>query len=133
MDSQGWTPLFWAAFVRNLDIVCLLLSHGANHLLRSKLNWTALHWAISREQYKVVEELLNHHSKFHSKPKRQGAFHGDIWNLSLAKAELLSAQETRPVIEAADTGNTAVFDLLVAHLHKSDAAICDAAFNEIWS
>ena len=133
MDSQGWTPLFWAAFIGDLDTVCLLLSCGANYLLRSELQWTALHWAISRENYEVAEALLNHHSESRSQSEPQEAGDGGIRNLSLAQAVLLSAQETRPIIEAADSGNTAIFDLLVAHLHQSGAAIRDAAFNEIWS
>ena len=32
-DSNGWTPLFFACRGRRIEIACLLISKGADHLL----------------------------------------------------------------------------------------------------
>lgn len=127
MDSQGWTPLFWAAFNCHVDLVRLLLDKGSNHLHRSALGWTALHWAISKRQNAVVEIILNHHASSTWKKTRPS---GLLRDLTYQDAVCLSV---KPIEIAASIGDTEIFDALTRCLDKSRLISDDISFNAIWS
>ncbi|KAI9372816.1 ankyrin repeat-containing domain protein [Aspergillus egyptiacus] len=124
-DTQGWTPLFWTAFRGNLHITRLLLSNGANHLSRSTLGWTALHWAISGRHFDVAKELLDYHSQ---SQQQEPTF----YKMCIQDVESY-AESSHPILMAADSQDTSMFDLLVQHLETPGGFIGDAKFNMIWS
>ena len=61
VDAQtalGWTPLHDAAMEGHLEVIQLLLDHGADVNAREGHCWTALHLAASNGHVQVVEVLL---------------------------------------------------------------------------
>jgi ankyrin repeat protein len=61
-DNKGLTPLYWACLKNNLDIVTLLLNHGAKKSINKANNycWTPLHWACVNNNLEIVELLLKY-------------------------------------------------------------------------
>ena len=57
------TPLWIAAFKGNLDVVEILLNHGANIDTLSDLDYTALHCAVIENQLPVVQLLVKSMAK----------------------------------------------------------------------
>jgi len=57
-DSNGATPLIWAASVGDLQTIYLLLKKGANVNVRDKSGWTPLHHAAYNNHRKTCEKLL---------------------------------------------------------------------------
>jgi len=55
---SGRMALHWAALEGNIEVVRLLLKHGADKDLRDKGGWTALHNASANGHVEVVDELL---------------------------------------------------------------------------
>lgn len=75
---MGWTPLFWAAFQGNLATVRMLL-HGSDDMVPDVNGWTALKWAMAREQVEVAQVLLKHHGDcLHKLVKQPRAFLKDF-------------------------------------------------------
>jgi ankyrin repeat protein len=58
-DSDGRTPLHWAAYRDNIDNMRLLISHGADVRLTDKFGLTALHIVIRWESVEAVQLLLD--------------------------------------------------------------------------
>lgn len=59
-DTQGWTPLRWAAAHGQLKIVEMLLRAGADVDACDKYGWTALRWA-AHWGHKIIVKLLIRH------------------------------------------------------------------------
>jgi hypothetical protein len=57
-NQSGWTPLHWAATCRFLDVIQLLLDHGANLNVISTSGYTAICSAIRRNDIAVIQTLL---------------------------------------------------------------------------
>ncbi|XP_066496942.1 histone-lysine N-methyltransferase EHMT1-like [Tiliqua scincoides] len=57
-DSGGRTPLFWATEYRHVDLVELLLTHGADVAARDHEGNTCLHWAASVGSAPITRRLL---------------------------------------------------------------------------
>ena len=51
MSADQRTPLMWAAWRDNVQMIDLLLEHGADTTLVDKDGWTALDLAIVRINY----------------------------------------------------------------------------------
>lgn len=56
-DSNGWTPLHFAAFNGHKDVVELLLASRADVNAKDNEGYTPLHWAAERGREDVVEFL----------------------------------------------------------------------------
>lgn len=124
-DIQGWTPLIHSAMIGNLDLVRLLTSIGVNHLIWSKLGWTALHWAISGGHYTIVQELLEYHSQSQMlEPVLQRMTFEEIKSYT---------QATLPVLIAADAEDVDIFSSVIRHLETPDKKVEKAQFNMIWA
>ncbi|XP_066496943.1 histone-lysine N-methyltransferase EHMT1-like [Tiliqua scincoides] len=57
-DAGGRTPLFWATEYRHVDLVELLLTHGADVAARDHEGNTCLHWAASVGSAPITRRLL---------------------------------------------------------------------------
>ena len=57
-DSDGWTPLHWAADRGLVEIVRLLCDRGADVEARDNHGRRPLHWAAMNGDISVVKELI---------------------------------------------------------------------------
>jgi RNA polymerase sigma factor (sigma-70 family) len=57
--TQGWSPLWAAAYWRRQEILALLLAHGADVNARTRRKETALHGAVSGGDISLVQMLLD--------------------------------------------------------------------------
>ncbi|CAI7623075.1 unnamed protein product [Penicillium pancosmium] len=73
-DTQGWTPLRWAAAYGQLNIVEMLLRAGAEVDARDKDGWTALRWAAHQGHKTIVKLLIRHEASIETSS-------GDQWTL----------------------------------------------------
>ncbi|KAF5855215.1 hypothetical protein ETB97_009660 [Aspergillus alliaceus] len=60
LDANGEFPLYNAAAGGCYDDVKRLLKQGANPSMRTRFQWTALHWAVENGHARVVQLLLDH-------------------------------------------------------------------------
>ncbi|RDD34218.1 ankyrin repeat protein [Wolbachia endosymbiont of Cylisticus convexus] len=67
IDEQGNTPLHTAAWEGNLEVVKLLLKHGADVHAENFERKTPLHFAAWEGGLKVVKLLLKHRADVHAK------------------------------------------------------------------
>ncbi|KAL2007477.1 hypothetical protein VTN00DRAFT_8915 [Thermoascus crustaceus] len=110
-----------AAYWNLVNTAEVLLQRGADPSPADSQKWTPLHWACVNNHHLVAELLVNYGADVNCQdsqgwtPLFWAAYAG---NLNIA---------------AADAENHAIFDLLVAHLHKTGSKLGDSAFNEIWS
>lgn len=58
-DSYGFTPLIWAASNGNIEIIELLLSHGADPNFRNKDGGSALWYSVTNERLEALNVLLS--------------------------------------------------------------------------
>ena len=65
-DSKGWTPLHYAAESACVEIVQVLLDHGANVNTPDQHHWTPLHLAARMRSVKVVDTLLQRGANPHA-------------------------------------------------------------------
>jgi ankyrin repeat protein len=61
VTSAGWTALMRAAMYNQLDVVMSLMNHpGIDLNVQNRYNnFTALHWAVSRNRPAIVSQLLS--------------------------------------------------------------------------
>ena len=57
-DILGWTPLQWAVFNRDANLVKLLLSNGADPNTRNNEGWTPIHQAAHNGDSEIVNALI---------------------------------------------------------------------------
>ena len=57
-DVLGWTPLQWAVFNRETELVNLLLSNGADPNSRNNEGWTPIHQAAHNGDAEIVNALI---------------------------------------------------------------------------
>ena len=126
MDSQRWTPLFWASFKGNTSALQLLLDRNANHLWQDVHRWTALHWAVSRGEEKAVRILPKHHFQYlRSRPRssRQSKTLGDFnKDINLLNTET-------PMEVAAEAKDANLFNILL----ENQLTTGGKSFNTWWS
>lgn len=61
VNAQGWTPLHVAAAGGNVDVIGLLLQHGANVNAASNIGATPLDNALTYSRSQAVADLLRQH------------------------------------------------------------------------
>jgi len=71
-DSSGKTPLHWAAFYGQKNVVELLLAQKADVNALDGYGFTPLHWAAEYDRSDVVEVLLNNKADFNIKVANYG-------------------------------------------------------------
>ncbi|XP_063279947.1 ankyrin repeat domain-containing protein 66 isoform X2 [Prinia subflava] len=82
VDWHDRTPLHWAAAKGRWDLVRLLADHGARHCLRSRVGWTAAHFAAEAGQLRVLRSLHSLHAAmdaadlFGDTPRRLAEIYG---------------------------------------------------------
>ncbi|EDQ84452.1 uncharacterized protein MONBRDRAFT_30228 [Monosiga brevicollis MX1] len=59
-NLDGHTALHWACFNDHVEVVEMLLKHGADAKAKTNFGWTPLHWACREGRVEVVEMLLEH-------------------------------------------------------------------------
>ncbi|KAK6976675.1 hypothetical protein BgiMline_023113, partial [Biomphalaria glabrata] len=59
----GWTPLMWACYKGNTNVVIELLDRGANPNVKADHNMTCLSWAAGRGHTEIVKLLLDKGAK----------------------------------------------------------------------
>jgi len=62
-DEYGYTPLYTAAEEGHVEVVRVLLNHGANVNITDKNGFSPLYAADQRRHVEVVRELLNRGAK----------------------------------------------------------------------
>ncbi|KAL2306949.1 hypothetical protein Nmel_004898 [Mimus melanotis] len=81
-DWHDRTPLHWAAAKGRSDLVRLLVDHGARPCLRSRVGWTAAHFAAEAGQLRVLRALHSLHAAmdaadlFGDTPRRLAEIYG---------------------------------------------------------
>lgn len=61
-DKDGFTPLFWATYYNNQDVITFLIKHNADPNIKDGNGFTPLHVATSSDDEKVVELLLEYNA-----------------------------------------------------------------------
>jgi ankyrin repeat protein len=61
-DSEGKTPLHWAARWRQKDVVMVLLAKGADVNIRDSQGLTPLAWAKGNQPGRDITDLLQQHA-----------------------------------------------------------------------
>ncbi|WP_338967567.1 ankyrin repeat domain-containing protein [Spiroplasma endosymbiont of Lonchoptera lutea] len=121
---MDWSPLQYAIFHGNLDIVKLLLENGANINLQNNNGNNALITAVENGHTDIVKLLLkngadiNHQNKFGITPLITAATYGelDIMKLLLEKGANINHQNKfgiTPLITAATYGKLDIVKLLL--------------------
>ena len=85
-DSQGWSPLHWAAYEENTEIIKLLLDRGADIKARNNGGDTPLHWAVYVGKTEIVQLLLDRGADIEAK--------NNLGDTSLHKAVKNGSTET---------------------------------------
>lgn len=75
MFQEDQTPLHIAARLGNVDIVSLLLQHGAAVDATTKDMYTALHIAAKEDQEEVASSLLDHGAALAATTKVRGGWY----------------------------------------------------------
>ena len=60
LDAKGEFPLYGAAAGGRYDEVKRMLEQGANASMRTRYQWTALHWAVGNGHTNIVQLLLSY-------------------------------------------------------------------------
>ncbi|PVU85977.1 hypothetical protein BB560_006849 [Smittium megazygosporum] len=60
LDSNGITPLMWAAYQGNFEICSILIRLGANVNMKDYSGKTPLHYAVTKGNNSVIDCLLKH-------------------------------------------------------------------------
>lgn len=124
-DSQGLTPLSWAAANWNPSITKLLLEHGASMEAKNRRGLTPLLWAAEKGRGPMAKLLLGHGADREAKdtyggrtPLALAAANGNraIVQLLLdrgAELEVADASGRKPLVLAAAYGREAIVKLLL--------------------
>ena len=66
-DSDGWTPMHYAAYCGHAEVVRLLLANGADANTQDRYGWTPLHHAARNGHGEIVKLLLAHGANVNAK------------------------------------------------------------------
>ena len=58
-DSDGWFPIHWASFYRNLELCKVLINAGANVNSINSEGWTPLHFAVVELDFDLFDFLID--------------------------------------------------------------------------
>jgi ankyrin repeat protein len=125
-DTNGWTPLHYAASEGRKDAAELLLANKADVDAKSNGGWTPLHWAASMGQRDVAVLLLANNADVNAKdsdsetPLHKAANwgHKDVAKLLLTSKAEVNAKDNdgmTPLHKAAAGGLKDVAELLLAN------------------
>jgi len=123
-DTDGRTPLHWAASTGTTDIARYLVDQKADVNRQDTMGWTALHIASSAGHLPVVRELLGAGANVNAKndkgitPLHYAASKSqvDIARLLIERGAEINAKDKanqHPLHRAATTGSTGVVSLLL--------------------
>ena len=131
-QSDGSTPLLWAVYDVDHELVQELLSHGADPNVRNSLGATALTEAVNLADEQMVRSLLkaradpNLGNDFGQTPLMLAASTGSLPIVEMlvkAGARVNDHEKTRdqtPLMWAVGNGNAAVVDFLIRHKAEVD-------------
>jgi len=138
-QSDGSTPLLWAVYAVDRDLVKALLARGADPNVRNSLGATALTEAVNLADSEMVRLLLkakadpNLGNDYNQTPLMLAASTGSLPIVEMlvkAGAQVNVSEQTRdqtPLMWAIGNGNAAVVDFLIRHKAEVDvrAAVND--------
>ena len=133
------TPLHTAVVTGNIDIMMLLLEHGADVAAGNWEEFTALFEASRRRRFDMMSQLLDHHADVNSRGKKgrtallKAAFEGelDVTRVLLrhgAIADIGNTDGWTPLISASRHGH-----LDIARLLLQSGAVVDLHNNDGWT
>jgi ankyrin repeat protein len=94
--SQGWSPLWGAAFFKRNEIVDYLLAQGADIHAATRRGETPLHGAVMGGDPAIVERLLRLGADVNAKAENGTTpLHRAVWQRSRAIVSLLLAHQAR--------------------------------------
>ncbi|KGL75877.1 Ankyrin repeat domain-containing protein 16, partial [Tinamus guttatus] len=138
LKKADWTPLMMACTKANLEVIELLVEHGANPLLKNKDGWNCFHIA-SREGHLPVLQYLLHvsptcwdtESTIKRTPLHTAAMHGrlDVVELLLARCHYKPDSRDNcgvtPFMDAIQNGHVDIARLLLEK-HQACPSAADA-------
>jgi ankyrin repeat protein len=122
---EGWSPLHIAANFNHVEVIAVLLAHGANIDLLNENNVTALYLACQFGKLEAVRLLLEHGANIDIVCNGSLAIqvastleHKEIYNL-LSKKKLDQISLQAPMIQSSSSSSSAItsFNFFVPHLN----------------
>ncbi|XP_007252465.3 ankyrin repeat domain-containing protein 16 [Astyanax mexicanus] len=136
LKKADWTPLMMACTRRNLEVIKLLLDHGADPTIRNKDGWNSFHIACREGDAAVIEHLLlvkpevwRTESKTRRTPLHTAAMHGclEVVSILLERCSYKSDEKdscgVTPFMDAVRNGHLAVAKLLLEKHQASPTAV----------
>jgi len=128
------TPLDWAVSSDNIELVKLLLDHGADGKAKSDVGSTALHTAADRGDKEIAAMLIEHGADVNAKvtggttPLHEAAWAGrdEVIKLLLSKGAEVDPKRhdgLTPLISAADREHNSTVEILLANGADINAAM----------
>lgn len=133
-DEKGWTPLHWAIFKNNSDIIKILLEHHVNVNIQDNQGRTSLHLACQTGDDSIVAKVLSSGANVMIRDE-QGRYPEDI---ALSKgylgiADMILKQQDKQISEdeklllsAADSMDSSVVKELI---NRGVNVNCEATFS----
>ncbi|XP_062861195.1 ankyrin repeat domain-containing protein 16 [Trichomycterus rosablanca] len=136
LKKADWTPLMMACTRRNLEVIKVLLYHGADPTLQNKDGWNSFHIACREGDPAVIEHLLcvrpevwMTESKTRRTPLHTAAMHGclEVVGILLDKCNYKPDEKdscgVTPFMDAVRNGHLAVTKLLLEKHQASPTAV----------
>jgi len=126
-DDSGWTPLIIASSAGRDNIVRLLLQQNADPNNRTSIGQTALHYAASRNRYKIAELLVAAEAALNvqdnstqATPLHRAASKGNLKIVKLllehhCDVSVKDSEGNTPLHLACEEERTEVAELLIGH------------------
>lgn len=142
LKKADWTPLMMACTRRNLEMIQVLIQHGANPLLKNKDGWNCFHIASREGDPSIIQYLLdvspniwNTESKIKRTPLHTAAMHGCLEVVKVLLERCNYEPDSRdkcgvtPFMDAIQNGHLDIARLLLEK-HKACFTAKDALGSE---